>query len=351
MALTIPNHLLRFGDSLKKSYVHFITQNPSIISEIESTLKASLYIFEAFSTNYETSIFVTELVTSICNLISFTNSCILSTAKRKIPANKAPLLTQKIKQALVVLDFTQTFFEVIALRVGGLRLRWFTLWGVCLIKAILKLILLFVHDDGICTTTGYALNPSMRSEAQQESPNGNAQVFYVGKRSGHVMRTLDGACGTSNDSSFPITDMKPTQLSSSERIGETLHCLRPLLHLSSCQLFGSKSWIPWFTALLADTSSHVLLQRQTNTTSSSSRKQSTVDKPYNQVEKEELRRRYRNMALYLLRSPLYEKHTGPTIQKICDKLSENVPLVRFVLRPLSAYLPEWQKIYFYNWAD
>ena len=34
MALKIPNHLLRFGDSLKKSYVHFITQNPSIISEV-----------------------------------------------------------------------------------------------------------------------------------------------------------------------------------------------------------------------------------------------------------------------------------------------------------------------------
>lgn len=64
----------------------------------------------------------------------------------------------------------------------------------------------------------------------------NAEVFYVGKRSGHVMRTLDGTTTpvSNTDSTPSLVGLKPTKLSSTEKIGETLHCLRPLLHCILC---------------------------------------------------------------------------------------------------------------------
>lgn len=64
----------------------------------------------------------------------------------------------------------------------------------------------------------------------------------------------------------------------------------------------------------------------------------------------ELQRRKMMLLLYLLRSPFYDRYTKERLNKLLIVLSQSIPLVGHVLRPLAEYLPHWQGTYLYLWS-
>ncbi|CAK8691740.1 unnamed protein product [Clavelina lepadiformis] len=340
-------------EELKSAYVTFVTGNPALIEQVEKSLKASSYLFEALSKNYETSIFIAEIVSFSCNLFAYANSHLLNT-KKFFSNSEANNLAEKIKQTLTVVEFSQAFVEITASRVGGPGARWAVITIICLIKVLLRCILLFLFDSGIQTSSLCSLTNTSTLMAKLSSTDQAAEeseIIYVGRRSGHKMRTLASSTSRLGDvpgsgsSTSVLSALHTTRLTGSEKIGECLHAIRPLVHVMAVGVFGTKSFIPWLSALVTDSSSHVLLQRTIQSTSSKKRLS------YNPEETRELQRRYANLMLYLLRSPVYDKFTGPKLLKTLNFLSDNVPLARYILEPFSKYLPEWQKVYFYDWID
>ena len=78
------------------------------------------------------------------------------------------------------------------------------------------------------------------------------------------------------------------------QFGSLTRFFRAVLSLAAT---GKRSFVPWVASLVADASSHVLLQR--NTVSS---------KKYSHIEAKELKRRYIGLLFYLLRSPFYDRY-------------------------------------------
>nr|CAB3264787.1 peroxisomal membrane protein PEX16-like [Phallusia mammillata] len=326
----------------KAAYVGFVGQNPEMVEQIEKSVKAAAYLYEAFSKNYDNSIFITELVASACNLFGYVNANVRKT-KDFFSMENGDSFVGKLQQVLTVVEFSQAFLEMTAARTGGPGARWAVISIICLVKVILRCILLLIFECGIHSSSlSLNLNSASVSRVSEDQPSCSQEpnVFYVGPRSGHRIRTLD-SCDQPHTHDKVMVNLPPTILNRTQIIGELLYSVRPMVHLLASAAFGTESFIPWVAALVSDTTSHVLLNKQ---------KQSSMKK-FNPIEEKELQRRYANLLLYLLRSPMFDKTTGPKLLQLFAYMSKNIPLARYIFDPLSSYLPAWQKVYFYTWAD
>ncbi|XP_029419928.1 peroxisomal biogenesis factor 16 isoform X4 [Nannospalax galili] len=177
---------------------------------------------------------------------------------------------------------------------------------------------------------------------------GSQEQSYVGKRSNRVVRTLQNSPsihsrhwgapqqreGRQKQQQEELRT-PPTPLGLQETIAESLYITRPLLHLLSLGLWGQQSWTPWLLAGVVDVTSLSLLSDRKGLT---------------RRERLELRRRTIMLLYYLLRSPFYDRFSEAKILFLLQLLTDHIPGVGLVARPLMDYLPSWQKIYFYNWG-
>lgn len=168
----------------------------------------------------------------------------------------------------------------------------------------------------------------------------------MGKRSNRVVRTLQntpalharhwGAPQQREGRQQQVEpSVPPTPLGLQETIAESLYIARPLLHLLSLGLWGQRSWTPWLLAGVVDVTSLSLLNDR---------------KGLSRRERLELRRRTIMLLYYLLRSPFYDRFSEARILFLLQLLTDHVPGIGLVARPLMDYLPTWQKIYFYSWG-
>lgn len=128
----------------------------------------------------------------------------------------------------------------------------------------------------------------------------------------------------------------PSDLSELQVVGEVLHIIRPVAHLTAIAGFGVASWTPYFVSLGMDVTSLRLLS-------------DPPSKLWNINERLELSQRSFALLLYLLRSPFYDNYTKQRILSIMRFMSNHIPLFGRLIRPLIDYLPEWQRTYFYVW--
>ena len=171
------------------------------------------------------------------------------------------------------------------------------------------------------------------------------------KRSGRVLRTIDNApprtqrTWMSPDETFTMKQMlekqkrnaPPSPLDDLQVIGEVLHIIRPVAHLTAVAGFGTAAWTPYLVALGLDAVSLKLLSDPPN-------------KHWNVMERIELGQRSFALLLYLLRSPFYDRYTKEKILKTLRFCSDHIPLFGRLISPLVNYLPEWQRTYFYVWG-
>ncbi len=170
------------------------------------------------------------------------------------------------------------------------------------------------------------------------------------KRSGRVLRTIEKAPPRTQRTWLSPTDnfnikqllekqkrtALPSHLDDHQIIGEILHIIRPVAHLTAMAGFGTNGWTPYLVSLGLDVTSLKLLSDPPN-------------KHWNINERIELGHRSFALLLFLLRSPFYDKYTKEKILSILRFMANHIPIFGRLLRPLVEYLPEWQKTYFYVW--
>lgn len=289
---------------------------------------------------------LSELVYSASNLLVLLNDAILrKELRKKLPVS---LTQQKLLTWLSVLECVEVFMEMGAAKVWGEVGRWLVIALIQLAKAVLRMLMLIWFKAGLQTSPPIV---PLDRETQAQAPDadhgpGGQEQSYVGKRSNRVVRTLQntpalharhwGAPQQREGRQQQVEpSVPPTPLGLQETIAESLYIARPLLHLLSLGLWGQRSWTPWLLAGVVDVTSLSLLSDRKGLT---------------RRERLELRRRTITLLYYLLRSPFYDRFSEARILFLLQLLTDHVPGIGLVARPLMDYLPTWQKIYFYSWG-
>ncbi|KAM0946769.1 putative peroxisome membrane protein, Pex16 [Dioscorea sansibarensis] len=108
--------------------------------------------------------------------------------------------------------------------------------------------------------------------------------------------------------------------------GEVLSVMRPLLYVLLIRKYGIRSWFPWVVSLAVDLTGISFLSFATNP------KHTDKESCYqlSSSEKEEIKRRKRILALYLMRDPFFTKYTKNILEK-GDRSFSQIPVAGFLI--------------------
>ena len=142
----------------------------------------------------------------------------------------------------------------------------------------------------------------------QEQARRNRQD-YVGRRTGRTVAK-----------SVPVTTVPRSKSMWPLMVGEILHLYRPL-HWARVERARVPTMLDWAGILGIDVLSLFLLERFKNSA----------------LNNQELKRRKFKLFLYLLRSPVFDKYTGPAASR-AFRVTGRIPLVGSLLE---SYFWEW----------
>lgn len=319
-------------------YRKWITANPHLLSDIESTVR---YLSYFTADHFNNPTFLSELIYSMPNLLVLFND-LLMYGNKCVHLNISQF-ESKVKVWLTVVEYTETLCEVSAKKLWGNKGKWIIIAVIQIFKTILRLLLVYVYKERV--TKSPPIQPLNREKLNDEKAQMPPVIKL--KRSGLCIR---------NVRSVQTTDMRfwgpfPTEVGDgcdAENLpapktklilAESLYILKPLFHLGCVSVTGEKEWPPWLLSLVVDLVSLKIFRDEEKAIS------------FSTDDRKEFSQRRLALLLYLLRSPFYDKYSRTKIHAILTMLSNNVPLARFVAEPVKKYLPRWQNMYFHLWSS
>lgn len=320
-------------NELLAAYKRWVISNPNLVTDVEVVATCSSY-FVAGKINK--SPIVSELVYSVSKLLSMFNDRLI----REAYGNEIQYygLREQIKLCLTVIHYIEVFVELVVKRRWGTRGKWTVATLLQLFKCSSALILLYRYKEvPVAHPPIAALQRRKFTEGKDTDDDSNG--FFTLRRSGRVMRRVDGA------PPIALRDWQPVRVKDeiSPRIvkdllyAETIHILKPLIHLVAMRVFGTMAWKQWLVALGLDVASLKLFNRHM--------------KKLSYEQRLEISRRKLGLVLYMLRSPMYTVYSENVIQSTLNSTAKKLPIMSFLCSPIIQYLSHWQDIYFYMWAS
>ncbi|RUS81044.1 hypothetical protein EGW08_011210 [Elysia chlorotica] len=350
-----------FVQKLYEEYRSAVCKNAATIGQFESAFRIFSYVIAG---KFEDSAILSELLYSASNLLVLLNDTIIQSAAGIIP--KVPASQERLKNIITVLEYVGVFVEISAERMYGEFGRWAAIAVLQIVKCVCRFLMLVKFGVGIQAVPPMSpidreavlkQNESAAKDTNQNhaaTSNGEANVpsmSFVLKRSGKTMRSLstteplkfrdwkvpstNGSQSSGKPKKMTRDNLMPSRLTRKQAWGEILYILKPVLHLGSMCLCGQSSFKPWLVSSGLDLGSLCLLGDGSD---------------LNSQEKTELRRRALMLAMYLLRSPFYDRVSKEKLLQTLSALSNSIPGVSLALVPLMEYLPVWQRTYFYTWS-
>ncbi|XP_046562270.1 LOW QUALITY PROTEIN: peroxisomal membrane protein PEX16-like [Haliotis rubra] len=344
-----------------EKYKRSVRENPDTVGQVETTFRLLSYVIAGRLRNAQV---LSELMYTSSNLLVFLNDAILKQTAKIIPkvsASQEP--SGAAAGTLTVLEYVEVFVEVAANKLWGEVGKWIVIATIQICKATLRFYLLATYKHGIQPMPPIApldrqLVSKKNKEAQQLTEQEDSrtwrswiQKWFYCSHDLHLETVWESheeniSCpspghedmGHPHPDRYPCgrrKDLAPTPLSRQRVWAETLHIVKPIVHLMSMYGFGLSSWKPWLISCGMDISSLTMMGDPAD---------------LNQNEKGELRRRTFMLLYYLLRSPFYDRYSQAKIIFLMKILADNIPGTSLLIRPLLAYLPTWQKVYFYVWS-
>ncbi|XP_012551528.3 peroxisomal membrane protein PEX16 [Bombyx mori] len=317
------------------AYKRWVISNPSVVTDVETVATWTSY-FVAGKINK--SPIISEMIYCMSKLLSLYNDRLIRDAYGAETSSYG--LREQIKIWLTIIHYSEVFVELIAKDRWGQRGKWTVATLLQLFKASSGLILLYRFKELPISHPPVAfLQRKKYTEGRDVEEHENS--FFKLRRSGRVMRRVDGA------PPIAFRDWTPVKIKDDRPVpgievkdllyAESLHVLKPLLHLAAMRFFGNKAWKQWFVALSIDIASLKVYNRYM--------------KELSYEQRLEISRRKLGLVLYLLRSPMYNKYSNTVIENVLNSASKKIPMMSLICGPIIQYLNHWQDIYFYMWAS
>ncbi|CAK1554655.1 unnamed protein product [Leptosia nina] len=319
---------------LFNSYQKWVISNPNLVTDVETVATWSSYFIAG---KINKSPIVSELVYALSKLLSLFNDKIIKDAY----GNEAPRysLQEQIKLWLTITHYCEVFVELTVKSKWGNRGKWTAATVLQLFKFSSALVLLYKFKD-IPIQHPPIPNLQRKKITEETDPVETSEAFFTLRRSGRVIRRVEGAPPVKLRDWQPIKIKDDSIYLTSEikelKNAELLHIAKPIIHLAAMQVFGTKSWKQWLVALGLDIASLRLYNKHMD------------DISYDQ--RLEISRRKLSLVLYLLRSPMYNGFSKNAIETFLESVANKMPVMSFVCGPILQYLNHWQDIYFYMWA-
>lgn len=317
-------------------YKRWVINNPTLAADVETVATWSSYLVAG---KINKSAVVSELVYSISKLVSLFNDRLIREAYGGDLQYYG--LKDQIKLWLTVIHYSEVFVELFVRSKWGTRGKWTAATILQVFKCMSTLVLLLRFKE---VPISHPPIPSLQRKKfteGKEVDDQNSDSFFTLKRSGRVVRRVDGSPPVAFRDWQPVRFKDDSFKCSTEvkdiLYAECLHVLKPLIHLAAMRVFGTKAWKQWLVALSIDVTSMRLYGRHMKDMSSDQRL--------------EVSRRKLGLVLYLLRSPMYNGYSKNAIENVLRSMSQNIPMMSFVCGPIIQYLNHWQDIYFYMWSS
>lgn len=376
-------------------YNKFVKFNPRVAAEVEAIIRWSSFLIAT-----KKSPVLGELLSSGANLLQLCNDIILRQANSQLKLDLSNLASQ-LKIFLSVIESLQLLMEIYTK--DNVYAKWSIITVIQITKAAIKLVLLFVFDQGLSKSQSTVpldrihyteivklqekfgdvnLDEELLSlrDNEQSKQSSSENKKSVVLRSGRKMRSITesppkgsrfSSESNSTDLSAPFNRLqkqrlimlleryrehKSATLTEKQIYGELLHISRPIAHLALMGAFGTKSWLSYLTSFAMDISSLYLVRSPlplTTNNQGDDDEQLVVPQCYkfNMNERMELGQRASSLLLYLLRSPFFDEYTKQRALEGLATTAENIPLIGNFLATFINYIPDWQKDYFRVWSE
>lgn len=316
-------------------YKKWVITNPGLVTDVETVATWSSY-FVAGKINK--SPIVSELVYSISKLASLFNDRLIRDAYGA--GDPFYGLKDQIKLWLTVIHYCEVFIELLVKNRWGSRGKWTVTTILQVFKCSSALVLLFRFKElPLSHPPVAALQRRKLTEGKETDENFNSS--FTLRRCGRIIRRVDGSPAVAFRDWVPMklkVDRPDTDNTVNDLVyAESLHILRPLIHLAAMKMFGTKAWKQWLVALGVDLASIKLYGKNL--------------KDLSNEQRLEISRRKLSLVLYLLRSPVYNGFSKIMIETTLTSMTEKVPALSFICGPIIQYLSHWQDIYFYMWSS
>lgn len=320
---------------LYNSYKTWVKNNPNLVTDVETVVTWSSY-FVAGKINK--SPIVSELVYSLSKLLSLHNDSLIREAYNTDGRTNG--LRDKIKVWLTIIHYSEVFIELLVRKKYDNKGKWTIATILQVLKCTANLVLLFKYRE---MPIQHPPVPTLQRKKFVEAKDSNENIngSFTLRRSGRVLRSVEGAPPAAFRDWQPVKTCKESQNPNINvkdlMYAESIHILKPLLHLASMRVFGTKAWKQWLVSLSMDLISLKVYSKYM--------KELSYD------QRLEISRRKLGLLLYLLRSPMYAKFSKNVIESALNSTAKKIPLTAFITNPVLQYLSHWQDIYFYMWAS
>lgn len=317
-------------------YKKWVMNNPTRATEMETLAKWLSYVVAG---KVNKSPIFSELIYSLSNLFTFYNDMLIRQLHDEGNDSKSTT-KDRLKLCLTIIHYCEVFVEITSRNKWGNSGKWNSVTAIQIVRCVLNLILIHRYEEIPLQQPPIPILQRSRLTEDVSSQEFNQEGFVL-KRSGRVIRRVEAALP------IPLRDWKPINVTiqkethaqheskDRKRFAETLHAIKPLAHLGSIAYFGAETWKQWLVYLFFDMYSLHLYKNEMNSLSYGQRL--------------EINRRKLGLVLYILRTPMYQKHTSPVIHKILNGMANKIPLCGLICKPILQHLPGWQDTYFYMW--
>jgi len=323
-----------------EKYKSFVIQNLDTVANLETSLRTLLFFLPGRVRDSEIKLELAYTVTGLIQLLdeSIALDHFESRIKNELMDDSQLLKIQcpptKIKndaKGLAFLQHVELLSEMFCKQKWGEKGKWTSAVIIELLRAFLKIKILFKINGKLFLRDLYCQVPQIREYTQlfkSSNPSNINQEKIPSLVSPARWKKFKALAQPKSNNSVSQRSILPPNY-----LAELAHIIRPLIYLLSMFMFGKKSWKAFVISFVVEFYSFT-------------RYLSVIPKA-NELERDELLRRFTLFLFYMIRSPFFEKITENRVAFALKSGFKSLPFMGSISELIGEYIGAYRDHYSY----